>query len=83
MIFVDTGAWIALSDRKDQYHGDAVRIYGKLKQARERLLTTDYVVDETVTRLRYYLSHSTAVKFLDLLVGTGQTGLLLGYDLTS
>ncbi len=24
MIFVDTGAWIALSDWKDQHHGDAV-----------------------------------------------------------
>ena len=32
MIFVDTGAWIALSDQRDQYHGDAVAIYTQLKQ---------------------------------------------------
>jgi predicted nucleic acid-binding protein len=48
MIFVDTGAWIAFSDRKDQYHAKATNIYAKLKQAQERFLTTDYVTDETV-----------------------------------
>ena len=57
MIFVDTGAWIALSDRRDQYHNDAVAIYTRLKRQKERLLTTDYLIDETVTRLRYDLGH--------------------------
>ena len=65
MIFIDTGAWIALSDRKDQYHHNAVAIYTKLKQEKERLLTTDYIINETVTRLRYDLNHSVAVRFLD------------------
>jgi predicted nucleic acid-binding protein len=76
MIFVDTGAWIALSDRKDQHHGDAVAIYTQLKRLKERLLTTDYVIDETVTRLRYDLNHSTAVKFLDFIERTEKTGVL-------
>ena len=30
MIFVDSGAWIALLDREDQYHSDAVTIYNDL-----------------------------------------------------
>jgi predicted nucleic acid-binding protein len=76
MIFVDTGAWIALSDRKDQHHGDAVAIYTRLKRRKERLLTTDYLVDETVTRLRYDLSHSAAVKFLDFIERAEETGVL-------
>ena len=46
MIFVDSGAWIALLNQKDQYHDDAVVIYNGLKQQRVRLLTTDYVIDE-------------------------------------
>ena len=76
MIFVDTGAWIALSDRKDQHHGDAVEIYTRLKQQKERLSTTDYLVDETVTRLRYDLSHSVAVKFLDFIERAEETDVL-------
>ena len=53
MIFVDSGAWIALTDTSDQYHDEATGIYATLKQQRMRFITTDYVIDETVTRLRY------------------------------
>ena len=67
MIFVDSGAWIALSNRRDPYHEEAVVIYTILKQEKERLLTTDYVIDETVTRLRYDWNHSGAVKFLNFI----------------
>ena len=74
MIFVDTGAWIAILNRRDQHHTEAVTIYNKLQQQQMRLLTTDYVIDETVTRLRYDTNHSIAVMFLnrvELLVETG------------
>ena len=67
MIFVDSGAWIALSNRRDQHHDDAVIIYTTLKQQKARFLTTDYVIDETVTRIRYNWNHSGAVKFLDFI----------------
>ena len=67
MIFVDTGAWIALSDKSDQYHKEAVQIYAKLKRQKERFVTSDYIIDETVTRLRYDANHQTAIKFLDLI----------------
>ena len=67
MIFVDSGAWIALSSQRDQNHNDAVTIYADLKRQRARFLTTDYVLDETITRLRYDVSHSVAVQFLDFI----------------
>ncbi len=67
MIFVDSGAWIALSNQRDQSHTDAVTIYADLKRQRARFLTTDYVIDETITRLRYDVSHSVAVQFLDFI----------------
>jgi len=76
MIFVDTGAWIALSDRKDQKYSEAVGIFTRLKQQKERLLTTDYVIDETATRLRYDLNHSAGVKFLELIERAEKTGVL-------
>ena len=67
MIFVDSGAWIALLDRRDQYHSEAVAIYNDLVQQKAQLLTTDYVIDETATRLRYRVNHSIAVQFLNLI----------------
>jgi predicted nucleic acid-binding protein len=76
MIFIDSGAWIALTDRKDQYHKKATLIYNELKERRELLATTDYIIDETVTRLRYDLGHATAVRFLDLIEKTERTGVL-------
>ena len=76
MIFVDSGAWIAFFDPTDQYHNDAVTIYADLKRQRARFLTTDYVLDETITRLRYDVSHSVAVQFLDLIESVEKTGVL-------
>lgn len=65
MIFVDTGAWIAILNRRDQHYQEAVAIYNRLQQRQTRLLTTDYVIDETITRLRYDTNHSLAVMFFD------------------
>jgi predicted nucleic acid-binding protein len=70
MIFVDSGAWIALLNQKDPHHDDAVAIYNDLVQQNAQLLTTDYVIDETVTRLRYDWSHSGAVQFLNFIKRT-------------
>lgn len=65
MIFVDTGAWIAILNPNDQYHREAIAIYRNFQQQKARFLTTDYIIDETVTRLRYDTNHSIAVMFLE------------------
>ena len=65
MIFVDSGAWIAFSNQTDQHHKDALAIYNGLKKEKAQLLTTDYIIDETTTWLRYRASHPAAIKFLD------------------
>ncbi|QTA79726.1 PIN domain-containing protein [Desulfonema limicola] len=76
MIFTDTGAWIALLDKSDRYHDAAVRIYSRLKQEKEKFLTTDYIIDETVTRLRYDAAHDIAVQFLELIDIAEKSGIL-------
>jgi len=76
MIFSDTGAWIALSDKSDQYHHNAVRIYSELKNRKERFVTSDYVLDETLTRLRYDAGYRIAVKFLDAIAASQESGIL-------
>jgi predicted nucleic acid-binding protein len=49
MIFVDTGGWFAAVVSSDQHHDDATRW---LTSNRQPLMTSDYVVDESLTLLR-------------------------------
>ena len=65
MIFVDSGAWIALPNPRDQHHTDARVIYSEMGQRQARILTTDYVIDESVTRLRYDAGYPSANRFLE------------------
>ena len=76
MIFVDTGAWIAISNPRDQHHREAVTIYDRIQQQEIYFLTTDYVIDETITRLRYDENHRIAVMFLDYIEMLVETGIL-------
>ena len=49
MIFVDTGAWFAQFVTADANHAAAV---AWMAQNRQPLITTDYIVDETLTLLK-------------------------------
>jgi uncharacterized protein len=63
-IFVDTSAWFALNNRKDQHHKQASDFVASLKGSPILFLTTDYIVDETLTLLRFKVSHREAAAFL-------------------
>ena len=76
MIFVDSGAWIALLDPSDQHHNEANKIYQKLANRHRYFLTTDYVLDETMTRLRYDNGYRSAIKFLELVNRSVNSGAL-------
>jgi uncharacterized protein len=62
-VFVDSGAWIALVKRNDRLHAHARRHYERLYADGVGLLTTNYVVNETVTRLRYDAGLGAAREF--------------------
>ena len=51
-VFVDTGAWVALRYRRDQYHGRARKLAERLDRERLGLVTTEWVLAETVTLLK-------------------------------
>lgn len=57
-VFVDTSGWYAMVDRDDRDHSDA-RAW--LRENDAFLITTDYVLDETLTLLRRKLNHTIAV----------------------
>jgi uncharacterized protein len=64
MIFVDTGAFCAFADRSDSCHVIAVRQVSAILRERLQLITTNFVVDETYTWMRYRLGNREAAKFL-------------------
>ena len=51
MIYIDTGAFLARYLAKDQYHAPAVAFWEELKTRSERLVTSNFVLDETATLL--------------------------------
>ena len=51
-VFVDTSALFALVWAKDQHHRQAVAVWGELRQRGAQLVTTDWVIAETVTLTR-------------------------------
>lgn len=65
-IFVDTSAFIALEDRSDALHLPAKHFYETLRPS-DRLLTSNYVVDETITRLRYSVGSDAALAFAEII----------------
>ena len=70
-LFIDTSGWYALIDRRDAWHATAAQQVAKLLDARGRLVTTDYVVDESCTLARTRAGRVAANRLLDLLKQTG------------
>ena len=67
LVFVDTGAWLAIAVKRDQYHKRAAAYYQHLSSQNVRLLTTNYALVETYTRIRYDDGHAKAVSFREIL----------------
>lgn len=72
-IFVDTGGWYAAIVRKDHGHKAAKQF---LTENSFPLITSDYVMDETVTLLQSCVGHTYAVSFLDTLRTSQQIELI-------
>ncbi len=72
-IFVDTGGWYAAIVRKDHDHKTAKQF---LMNNKFPLITSDYVMDETVTLLQSRIGHNYAVNFLDALQTSLQIQLI-------
>jgi predicted nucleic acid-binding protein len=63
-VFMDTAGFVALWDAADEHHARALRLNSDLARDKRTLVTTDYVVDETVTLLLVRHSHAAAADFL-------------------
>lgn len=78
MIFVDSSAWIGIVMKEDQYHEKAVGIFDRLTESWEILVTTDYILSETYTYLRYHTRNFKQIHtFNSMIQETEEKKLLL------
>ncbi|WP_258361074.1 type II toxin-antitoxin system VapC family toxin [Moorella sulfitireducens] len=67
-VFIDTGAWYALKNKKDTHHRDAVRFFQNLA-GKVVCYTSDYVIDEAITLTRIRLkNHQVAATLAEELL---------------
>ena len=62
-VFIDTSAWISLVAAKDPYHKAVAGEWRQLLAGGAPLLTSNDVISETITHLRYHAGHGVAVSF--------------------
>ena len=58
-IFVDTGGWYAFLDKDDVNHESALKFMKELSQL---LITSNYIIDETLTLVKERLGYNVAIK---------------------
>jgi len=75
-VFVDTGGWIAMAVIRDRFHKQAASYYRELSREKVPLVTSNYVLVETYTRIRYDDGHAKAIKFHSLIQEAIKVGRL-------
>jgi len=70
MIFLDTSAFLAIENKKDTHHQEAVVFRDSSLKAGKAFITTDYILDESYTLIRFRAGHHIAVQFGEALRGS-------------
>lgn len=66
-VFVDTSGWYALIDRRDARHAATKGAVERLVGEGARLVSTDYVIDESCILAKARVGSEAALRLLDLL----------------
>ena len=64
-LFVDTSAYFALTDKRDENHEAAAHFIHQLIRERTELLTTNYIVAETHTLLLNRIGYTAALQVVE------------------
>lgn len=71
-LFIDTWGWLVLADAKDPAHSRAAAV----RRSHRAFVTTDYVLDETITRLFSRCPFSLAQAFCEGIFDAREAGVL-------
>jgi predicted nucleic acid-binding protein len=70
LLFVDTAGWMSMADKNDKLHMESMRIRDEWLRQGDILITTDYVIDETLTLIRIRLGIDKAEKWWEQVSGS-------------
>ncbi|MCP4679539.1 MAG: type II toxin-antitoxin system VapC family toxin [Deltaproteobacteria bacterium] len=76
-VFVDTAGWMMMADSADRRHEKASAFRDRFLSRRGLLITTDYVVDETLTLLRMRIGLEAAQKWWWMVSGSNRLDIEL------
>lgn len=76
MIFVDTSAFLGAYNPRDQWHFEATAQFEELVRANETLVTSNFVLDETLTFLGRKMGYRYAARRGQALFGSGSIDIL-------
>jgi predicted nucleic acid-binding protein len=71
-VFVDTGGWMACADLADPQNGACSAARDAVLEAGKPLLTTDFVIDETLTLIRFRLGFVAANAWWEQIHGSAR-----------
>ncbi len=66
-IFIDTGAWIALLDRRDPYHAAIAALYPLLIERWPVWITTNLIIGEAYVNIQRRGGYAIAMQFLTMI----------------
>jgi hypothetical protein len=76
MTFIDTGAFLARYLPNDQHHRVATALWNKIRTTQERCLTSNFVLDETITLLARRASYLFAAEKARLIYASSALEIL-------
>jgi hypothetical protein len=69
-LFVDTAGWMMLADAADPLHGEAVAVRDRWLEGGGVFVSTDFVLDETLTLIRTRLGIDAAERWWNQVEGS-------------
>jgi len=62
LLFVDTWGWCAVSNPKEAWHQQVTQIMQTLIESGDHLITTNFVLDETYSLVRFRVHHQASLE---------------------
>jgi predicted nucleic acid-binding protein len=61
-VFVDASAWVAITNKTDRFHDEALRVYRRLLRSQTPLITSTWTAYEALTIVKTKLGYNQAEK---------------------